>query len=211
LKTPSRSKRYIGKHKTLRMKLYKFTYLILFSLLFSSCESDNGPTITEEQRQLIMGDDGAGVRLLGLAGPISIERDDVHSNLRKLDLDQNNALDVVIRAYQDFFGEKGLVISTVNTETNAEVLVNEEGFVVPLNGGDIVRFEEGTWETVEEAPLAVYDPTSQRTTGLWNGLDNRFVAFRMQDGNTRYLAWIELSVSDHDNYSFHNYGIKIVP
>lgn len=193
------------------MKLYHSAYLLIVSLFILSCESDNGPTITDEQRQLIMGDDGAGVRLLGLEGPITIERDDIHSNLRELDLDQNNDIDLILRAYQDFFGDKGLVISTANEATNAEVLVNADGFVVPLNGGDIIRFEEGTWDSVEEAPLAVYDPTSRSTTGLWNGLDNRFVAFRMQDGNTRYLAWIELSVSDHDNYSFHNYGIKIVP
>lgn len=193
------------------MKLLKLLPLFTLLVLTLSCDSDDGPAFTQEQRQLIMGDDGEGIRSLGLTTPIVIERDDVHSNLRELDMDQNEELDLTIRAYQDFFGDKGLVISTVNEETSAEVLVNADGLVNPLNGGDIITFEEGSWQSVEEAALAVYSSADQSTTGLWNGLSNKFVAFRMQDGNTRYLAWIELSVSDHDNYSFHNYGIKIVP
>lgn len=193
------------------MKVFKFLSLIASLVFFTSCDSDDGPAFTQEQRQLIMGDDGEGVLSLGLASPIVIERDDVHANLRELDMDQNGDLDLTIRSYQDFFGDKGLVISTVNEATNAEVLVNTDGLVTPLNGGDIISFEEGTWQSVEEAPLAVYSSADRSTTGLWNGVSNKFIAFRMQDGNTRYLAWIELSISDHDNYSFHNYGIKIVP
>ena len=52
---------------------------------------------------------------------------------------------------------------------------------------------------------------SEGVSGLWNQLNNKFVAFRMQDGNTRFLAWLEFSVADFDNHSFHNFGIKIVP
>jgi hypothetical protein len=192
------------------MKHIILTLFIAFSIILSSC-SDDEPGITPEQRQLIMGDDGEGVLLLGLAGPIVTERDDVHASTRELDMDRNTELDVIIRAYQDFFGDKGLVISTPNTAANAQVMVDEDGFVIPMDAGEIVKFDEGTWAAVDMAPLAVFDAGAGSTTGLWNGVQNKYVAFRMQVDNTRFLAWIELSVSDHDNYSFYNYGIKIVP
>jgi len=200
------------------MKQFIFTLILPIAFIVSSCNNDDGPTITDDQRQLIMGDDGDGVRLLGLNTPIVVERDDVHSWRHVWgDLDLNGDEDVVLLAYQDFGGStattnRGLVISTPNSSVNSEVLVDANGFVVPLNPGDAIKFDEGTWASVTEAPLAVYDnATTPNSTGLWNGASNKFVAFRMQDGNTRFLAWIELSVSDFDNHSFFNYGIKIVP
>jgi len=192
------------------MKRLIFTLFIALSILFSGC-SDDEPGITPEQRQLIMGDDGEGVLLLGLVSPIVTERDDVHAMTHDLDMDRNTELDVIIRAYQDFFGDKGLVISTPNTAANAQVMVDDNGFVTPMDAGEIVKFDEGTWAAVDMAPLAVFNPGEGSTTGLWNGVQNKYVAFRMQIDNTRFLAWIELSVSAHDNHSFHNYGIKIVP
>lgn len=193
------------------MKRLIFTLFIPLSLVLFSCDSDDGPGFTEEQQQLIMGDDGEGVFLLGLESPIVVEIDGVHITPRDLDMDNNDTLDVVIRAYQEFFGGKGLEISTPNTDDRAQVMVNAEGLVIPMNGGDIVKFDEGTWAAVTDAPLAVFNPSDASTSGLWNGVSNKYVAFRMQNNETRYLAWIELSVSDHDNHSFYNYGIKIVP
>ena len=61
------------------MKRLIFTLLLPLTFIISSCNSDDGPGISEEQRQLIMGDDGEGIRLLGLQTPIVVERDDVHS------------------------------------------------------------------------------------------------------------------------------------
>lgn len=188
-----------------------FTLLSILSFTLLACSSDDGPSITPEQRQLIMGDDGDGILTLGLESPITIARDDVHSNLRELDLDQNDLIDIAILAYEEFAGDKGLIVSTPNTDNDAELIVNENGMVIPLTSGEIVKFDEGTWAAVNEAALAVFNASDNSTAGLWNGLDNRFIALRMQNNNTRYLAWVELSVSDHDNYSFHNYGIKIVP
>lgn len=192
------------------MKRIIWTLLLPITLIFA-CDNDDGPGITQEQRQLIMGDTGEGVLVLGLQSPITVERDDVHSNLRELDMDRNEIDDVVIRSFQDFFGSKGLEISTTNSAANAQVAVDAEGLVKPYNQGDAVEFESETWMSVEEAPLAVFDASNQESTGLWNGTTSKYVAFRMQINNTRFLAWIELSVSDYDNYSFHNYGIKIVP
>lgn len=192
------------------MKRIIWTLILPVTLIFS-CNSDDGPGITQEQRQLIMGDTGAGVLVLGLQSPITINRDDVHSNLRELDMDSNGDLDVTILSYQEFFGNKGLVLSTVNSAANAQVAVDGDGLVKPYNAGDAVEFESETWVSVEEAALAVFDAASQSSSGLWNGTTSKYVAFRMQIDNTRFLAWIELSVSDYDNYSFHNYGIKIVP
>lgn len=193
------------------MKRFLFTLIIPLSLLTTSCTSDDGPTITEEQRQLIMGDEGEGVLLGGFTAPIVVENDGIHSFPIDLDLDRNTEIDIELLASQGFFGDKSLIISTPNAATNPQLLVNEDGLVIPLNSGDIVKFDEGTWAVADEAPLAVYDPSDQSTTGLWNGLSNKYVAFKMQIGNTRYLAWIELSVSDYDNFSFHNHGLKIVP
>mgnify|MGYP006999513753 CR=1 FL=1 len=160
------------------MKQHILFSILSLSILLFSCDDDNGPSISPEQRQLIMGDTGTGIFALGLASPIVLERDNVHSNVRELDMDQNGDLDVIIRAYEDFFGNKGLVISTVNEGTDAAVMTNDDGFVMPLNGGDIVKFEEGIWTSVEEAPLAVFDTSDQSTQGIWNGLANKFVAFR---------------------------------
>ena len=127
------------------MKRLIFTLLLPLTFIISSCNSDDGPGISEEQRQLIMGDDGEGIRLLGLQTPIVVERDDVHSWRHVWgDLDLNGVEDVVVRAYQDFSGNKGLVISTPNSAVTAQVMVDANGLVVPLNSGDIVKFDEGT-------------------------------------------------------------------
>jgi uncharacterized protein YcfL len=192
------------------MNKISFAFLLL-PILIIACSSDEPTGFSDEQRQLIMGDTGNGVLTLGLQAPITINRDDVHLNLRELDMDGNSDVDVSILSYQDFFGDKGLLISTPNSLAKAQVAVDSDGFVRPYAAGETIQFESETWLSVEEAPLAVFVASDQSSTGLWNGTSNQYVAFRMQIENTRFLAWIELSVSDYDNYSFHNYGIKIVP
>lgn len=186
--------------------------LVLFAILMASCSSDEGTGITDEQRQLIMGDTSDDILLLGLESPITVEREDVHSGTRELDINKNGEVDVIISFYQDFFGGKGLQISTPNEDTNAAVAFDSStDWVKPLNSGEIVTFDSEDWRSAELEPLAVFDSNDGSSSGLWNGTTSKYVAFRMQINNTRYLAWIEFSVSDYDNHSFHNYGTKIVP
>ncbi|MFY0592687.1 hypothetical protein [Roseivirga sp.] len=188
--------------------IYKLP-LLCFALLLVACGNDDGGGITDEQRQLVMGDaSGEGIVQLGLNSPITVQIDAVHSNVRELDINFDNEIDIIIRAYEDFGGNpKGLTITTNNTSTR--ILLDESGNVAPLNAGETTTVLSTTWGMANSLALAVLD--GQTTTGLWNGLQNKYVAVRMDIGTSRFLAWIELSVSDYDNYSFHNYALKQVP
>ena len=178
------------------------------TLLLACGGDDDGGGITDEQRQLVMGQsEGIGVFHTGLDDPLVLARDQPHSIVREFDLNSDEVNDILIRAYQDFNGNKGLTITTANDSTR--VLVNTDGLVTPLEEGDIVTIESTTWSMLDQAPLAVSE--GGNTTGIWNMAGRRYVAVRMDIGISRFLAWIELSVEDYDNYSFYNFALRAVP
>ena len=183
---------------------------IVALLVFQACgDDDGGGGITDEQRQLVMGQtDGVGVFFTGLTAPLTLERDQVHSNLRELDLNNDGVFDITLRAYEEFGGaDKGLSLSVVSD--SVRVSVNGDGLVIPKENGDIVTLASETWTQGVDLPLAVRE--AGNVSGLWNGLQNRYVAIRIDIQNSRFLAWVELSVSDFDNYSFHNFVLRAVP
>ncbi|MBO3698456.1 hypothetical protein [Roseivirga sp. E12] len=189
------------------MKRNKILLLTLLMFSIVSCGDDDGG-ITEEQRQLIMGDDSsANIVSLGLTSPIVLSLDQVHITPRQLDINFDQTADIVLSAYEEFNGNKGL---TLNTESvDVRVSVDGNGDIKALNSGDIVTATSETWVNASTLPLA--EVSGQTVTGLWNGLQNRFIAVRIDIGSTRYLGWIELSVNSYDNYSLHNYVVKLIP
>lgn len=191
------------------MKILKRLTMLSIIVILSACGSDDGSGISEEQQQLIMGDaTGTGVVQLGLTAPITVAKDQVHITTRELDINFDGETDITIRAYEEFGGSaKGLSITTNNTDTR--ILLDGNGDVTALNSGDIVTVLSETWGFSDQLPLAVL--MDQTTSGLWNGLQNKFVAVRIDTGGNRFLAWIELSVANYDNYSFHNFALKQVP
>ena len=186
----------------------KIFFLIVPAIVFSSCSGDDGPGITQEQRELEMGYEGSDVYSFGLNAPLSVNRDDVHSSIRELDINVDGENDVLIRSYQEFNGDKGLTIESLNATTTFSIDANSE--VKPLEQGVKVSIDSETWGGANSVlPLAV--SAGGTTTGLWNGLTSHYVAVKIEIDNNRFLAWIELSVSDYDNYSFHNFVLKSVP
>lgn len=183
--------------------------MAIMTLLLACGGDDDGGGITDEQRQLVMGQsEGVGVFHTGLEDPLVLARDAVHSNVRELDLNNDGVIDIAIRAFEEFGGNpKGLTITTTNDSTR--VLMNASGQVTPLEEGDVITIESTTWTMVDQSPLAVLEGGT--TTGVWNMAGRRFVAVRMDIGISRFLAWIELSVEDYDNYSFYNLALRAVP
>lgn len=184
--------------------------LVLLSILYllSSCGDDDAGGFTEEQQQLVMGDaTSTNVVSLGLTSPIVVSRDEVHITSRELDVNFDQEIDITLSAYEEFSGNKGLTLNTENV--NVRVSVDEAGNIKALTEGDIVTTTSETWVNAATLPLAVL--MEQTTTGVWDGLQNRYVAVRIDIDNAKYLGWIELSVDSYDNYSFHNYVVKLVP
>lgn len=182
--------------------------MLLLAVGIQSCSKDDGGGITQEQRQFVMGEsEGNAVFHTGFVAPLVLARDNVHSHLRELDLNSDGEIDVHIRAFQDFNGDRGLTISTVNAETR--VSLDENGMIKPLENGDIVTVDSETWGSADALPLAVIEGSVE--SGTWNMLGRRFVALRLDIGITRNLSWIEISVEEYDNYTLYNYALKIVP
>ena len=173
-----------------------------------ACGSDDGDGgITQEQRELRMGESsGSNILFSGLASPLVLARNDVHSNVRDIDLNNDGVDDVSIRAYEEFAGDKGLTFSTLNDSTRVSVVNNQ---VKPLSEGDIITIDSESWGSAESVVLA--ELISGTPGGNWNGLGRRYIAIRMDIGIRRFLAWIEISVEEYDNYSFYNVALKSVP
>lgn len=173
-----------------------------------SCGSDDGDGgITDEQRQLIMGQEtGIGLFYSNLAVPLVLARDEVHSNVRELDINNDGVVDIALRAYQEFSGNRGLTISTPSDSTRISL---DGQLVKALEAGDIVTVSTETWGSADALALAVTEAGT--VTGNWVGAGNRFVAFRMDIGISRFLGYLEISVEDFDNYSLHNFALRAVP
>lgn len=186
------------------MKKNTILLLLVLSVSFWAC-GDDAPGITQEQRELIMGDTET-TSVLGLTAPLVLDRDDIHKTPRTFDLNSDGEDDITLMAFQEFGGEKGLHVTTLNT--NTRIAFNSDDQVTPLNEGDVVTIESENWQFADESPLAVSD---NGVFGVWNGLQNRYMAVRIDVNNNRFLVWVELSVSDFDNYSFHNFAFKRVP
>ncbi len=182
--------------------------LVLLATAVLSCGSDDGDGgITDEQRQLIMGQEtGIGLFYSNLSSPLVIARDEVHSNVRELDINNDGVTDLALRAYQEFSGNRGLTISTPSDS----VRISMDGQMVKaLEEGDIVTISTETWGSADALALAVTDAGT--VSGNWVGAGNRFVAFRMDIGISRFLGYLEISVEDFDNYSLHNFALRAVP
>lgn len=190
------------------MKRIQALFLLSILFLVSSCGDDDEGGFTEEQRQLVMGDaTSTNIVSLGLTSPIEVSLDQVHITSRELDINFDQEIDITLSAYEEFSGNKGLTLNTESMEVR--VSVDGDGNVKALAEGDVVTTTSETWGNAESLPLAVL--TGQTITGVWNGLQNRYVAVRIDINNAKYLGWIELSVDSYDNYSFHNYVVKLVP
>lgn len=182
--------------------------LVLLATAVLSCGSDDGDGgITDEQRQLIMGQEtGIGLFYSNLSSPLVLARDEVHSNVRELDINNDGVTDLALRAYQEFSGNRGLTISTPSDS----VRISMDGQMVKaLEEGDIVTISTETWGSADALALAVTDAGT--VSGNWVGAGNRFVAFRMDIGISRFLGYLEISVEDFDNYSLHNFALRAVP
>ncbi len=182
--------------------------LVLLATAVLSCGSDDGDGgITDEQRQLIMGQEtGIGLFYSNLSSPLVLARDEVHSNVRELDINNDGVTDLALRAYQEFSGNRGLTISTPSDS----VRISLDGQMVKaLEEGDIVTISTETWGSADALALAVTDAGT--VSGNWVGAGNRFVAFRMDIGISRFLGYLEISVEDFDNYSLHNFALRAVP
>lgn len=182
--------------------------LVLLATAVLSCGSDDGDGgITDEQRQLIMGQEtGIGLFYSNLSSPLVLARDEVHSNVRELDINNDGVTDLALRAYQEFSGNRGLTISTPSDS----VRISLDGQMVKaLEEGDIVTISTETWGSANALALAVTDAGT--VSGNWVGAGNRFVAFRIDIGISRFLGYLEISVEDFDNYSLHNFALRAVP
>ena len=186
------------------MKKHTIYLLLVLFLSLTSC-GDDDPEITQDQRELIMGDEET-TTVLGLNAPLVLDRDDIHTTPRTFDLNSDGEDDITLFAFQEFNGDKGLHVTTLNT--NTRIAFDDNDNVKPLNEGDVVTIESESWKFADEAPLAV---SQGGVFGVWNGLQNRFMAVRIDVNNNRFLAWVELSVDDFDNYSFFNFAFKRVP
>ncbi|RKQ49504.1 hypothetical protein BXY85_0493 [Roseivirga pacifica] len=186
----------------------KIFFLILPAIVFLACSGDDGPGITQEQRELEMGYEGSDVYSFGLTAPITTNNDNVHSWTLSLDVNVDGEDDVEIRAYQEFNGDKGLTLESLNGTTTFSV--DGDGDILPKEAGVKVSIDSETWGGANSVlPLAV--STGGTTTGLWNGLTSHYVAVKIDINNNRFLAWIEFTVTDYDNHSFHNFVLKSVP
>jgi hypothetical protein len=173
-----------------------------------SCGSDDGGGITDEQRQLVMGQEtGIGLFFSDFPGPLVLSRDNVHSNVRELDINSDGVVDIELRAYQDFGSDRGLTLTTANDSTT--VSLDAQMAVKALEEGDIVTIASETWGPADALALAVND--GGVVSGNWVGNGNRFIAYRIDIGNSRFLGWIEISVEDFDNYSLYNFALRAVP
>lgn len=174
-----------------------------------SCGSDDGDGgITDEQRQLVMGQEtGIGLFYSNLSAPLVLARDDVHSNVRELDINNDGVTDIELRAYQEFGSNRGLTINTPSDSTR--ISLDAQMAVKALEDGDIVTILSETWGSAESLPLAVSEAGT--VSGNWVDAGNRYVAFRIDIGNSRFLGYLEISVEDFDNYSLHNFALRAVP
>ncbi len=188
------------------MRRLKPLLILSIAYLLSACNNES--EIAEEFTQLIMGDTTSdNIISSNLSAPITTALNLVHSSPRPINLNFDLTFDVTLLAYQNFNGNRGLTVST--NDINVRVSVNDDGDVQALNAGDIVTLTSENWVNADNLPLAVL--TGQSVTGLWNGLDNKFLAVRIDVLGKKFLGWIELSVSEYDNYTFHNFVIKEVP
>ncbi len=182
--------------------------LLILSILYLLSACNNESEIAEEFTQLVMGDTTSdNIISADLPAPITTALNLVHSSPRPISLNFDLTFDVTLLAYQSFNGDKGLTIST--NDINVRISVNADGDVQPLNAGDIVTATSENWVNADNLPLAVL--TGQSVTGLWNNLDNKYLAVRIDTLGRRFLGWIELSLSEYDNYTFHNFVIKEIP
>lgn len=183
--------------------------LVLLTVAVLSCGSDDGDGgITDEQRQLIMGQEtGIGLFYSNLSVPLVLARDEVHSNVRELDINNDGVVDIELRAYQEFSGNRGLTVTTPSDSTR--ISLDGQMAVKALENGDIVTVSTETWGSADALALAVTE--AGVVSGNWVGAGTRFIAFRMDIGISRFLGYIEISVEDFDNYSLHNFAFRAVP
>ena len=182
---------------------------------FFSCSDDDSGT-PEDPTTFIAGQtSGSNVFFSNLASPDETARDETHTTVREVDINNDQIIDFEITASELNTVNVVIKLLSITTEGQNAVAVNKNPAANPriFQQGDTIRIADEEWVSeVEEYVLASQEVTSAGTTegGNWNGQRNRYLAVWVRKDGQNILGWIELSVEDFDNYTFHNYASKPV-
>ena len=191
-------------------------YWLSFLIAFSACGDDDSSGDPEDPTTFIAGrTTGTNVFFSDLTSPDETAKDEPHTTVREVDINNDQIIDFRITASE--LNTVNLVIKllSITTQGQNSFAVNKNPAANPkiFQQGDTIRIADEDWESqAEEYILAGQEVTGTGSTelGNWNGQRNRYLAVWVRKDGENILGWIELSVEDFDNYTFHNYASKPV-
>ena len=190
-------------------------YWLSFLIAFSACGDDDSGDPEDPSIFIAGRTTGTNVFFSDLASPDETSRDETHTTVREVDINNDQIIDFEITASELNTVNVVIKLLTINTLGQNSVAVNKNPAANPriFQQGDTIRIADEDWVSqADEYILAGQEVTTAGTTELanWNGQRNRYLAVWVRKDNENILGWIELSVEDFDNYTFHNYASKPV-
>lgn len=193
-----------------------YVYWLFVLIAFSACGDDDPSGAPEDPTTFIAGrTTGTNVFFSNLASPDETAVDQTHTTTREVDINNDQIIDFEIISSELNTVNVVIKLLSITTEGQNSVAVNKNPAANPkiFQQGDTIRIADEDWvNQVQEYTLAGQEVSSAGTTelGNWNGQRNRYLAVWVRKDGENILGWIELSVDNFDNYTFHNYASKPV-
>ena len=141
-----------------------------------------------------------------------------YQQTRTVDLNGDGAADLLFKL--QLVGDPLLQVDKhqfcVQSGIQRNLLVNEQDETLPYAGSITIALQQAgfEWYEVSQVLLAekVIGFTDSWWDGIWKNAQHRYLAVQVQQGNDRYMGWVELSIDQaSETLTLHRAALNLSP
>jgi hypothetical protein len=190
-----------------------FIFLISALFLFTYCDKNKNPYDFQAGIQ------GDAWFFSNLIAPDTVNKSYAHEDIRMLDLDNDNKPEIHLVSLLDTTASDSLIrtlridLDTNYTEDVYVSLLANEAPPAPVpyaNGTQIKLDNELFYRMLKTFYLNRYfkdlSTDADSTDGIWTGLGERSFVVKFNSEGQSFASWIQINVTDIDQYIFYNWA-----
>ena len=202
-----------------KLKFFTLLTLTILATTIWGCKEDSQSPRTV----IIAGDPEGATYFSDLMEPDSMIFNSIHSSSRDFDLDNDGVMDITITSMRDTIYDAGIAITETRQlairgtdPENNVVFISTLGQETHIYGrGQVINRNNAIWTALQEDPILMAGSTQNllngqtEITGNWNSMTAVCLGFLLPR-DEEWLAWLELTVRNVDNFYYNDHAAYIL-